>query len=53
MFGTNAQYATGMYDAVLNVGALIVQTEWKCLGCLTGVIKKSMNKLVILDGRKI
>lgn len=47
-------YATDMYDAVLNADALLLLTEWKQFRLPSwGVIKKSMNQPVIIDGRNI
>ena len=47
-------YATDMYDAVLNADALLLLTEWKLFRLPSwGVVKKSMNRPVVFDGRNI
>ena len=47
-------YATDMYDAVLNTDALLLLTEWKLFRLPSwGVVKKSMNRPVVFDGRNI
>ena len=47
-------YAKDMYDAVLNSDALLLLTEWKLFRLPSwGVVKKTMNKPVVLDGRNI
>lgn len=47
-------YATDMYDAALNADALLLITEWKQFRMPSwGVLKKTMNKPVIVDGRNI
>ena len=52
--GDKIEYANDMYDAVLDADALLIVTEWKEFRLPSwGVIKKSMSKLVILDGRNI
>ena len=52
--GETVTYATDMYDAVLNADALLLLTEWKQFRLPSwGVIKKSMNQPVIIDGRNI
>jgi len=52
--GDRVEYATDMYDAVLNADALLLLTEWKQfrLPCW-GVLKKSMNHALVIDGRNI
>lgn len=53
--GSNkVEYATDMYDAVLNADALLLLTEWKQFRLPSwGVLKKTMKQTVILDGRNI
>ena len=52
--GDTVSYATDMYDAVLNADALLLLTEWKQFRLPSwGVIKKSMNHPLIIDGRNI
>lgn len=52
--GDVVEYATDMYDAVLNADALLLLTEWKQFRMPSwGVIKKSMNKPILIDGRNI
>ena len=52
--GDMVEYATDMYDAVLNADALLLLTEWKPFRLPSwGVVKKSMNQPLILDGRNI
>lgn len=52
--GDTVYYATDMYDAVLNTDALLLLTEWKQFRMPSwGVIKKTMNKPFIIDGRNI
>lgn len=52
--GDVVAYATDMYDAALNADALLLITEWKQFRMPSwGVLKKTMNKLVIVDGRNI
>lgn len=52
--GDTVEYAVDMYDAVLNADALLLLTEWKQF-CLPswGVLQKTMNRPVIIDGRNI
>ena len=48
------EYSTDMYDAALNADALLLLTEWKQFRLPSwGVIKKSMNNPVVIDGRNI
>jgi len=48
------EYGTDMYDAVLNADALLLLTEWKQFRLPSwGVVKKSMNKALLIDGRNI
>lgn len=52
--GNVVTYATDMYDAALNADALLLITEWKQFRLPSwGVLKKTMNKPVIVDGRNI
>lgn len=52
--GDVVEYATDMYDAVLNADALLLLTEWKQFRMPSwGVIKKSMNQAILIDGRNI
>ena len=52
--GDKVTYATDMYDAALNADALLLLTEWKQFRLPSwGVLKKTMRKAVILDGRNI
>lgn len=52
--GNIVEYANDMYDAVLNADALLLLTEWKQFRMPSwGVIKRSMNRPVIIDGRNI
>ena len=52
--GNKVNYATDMYDAVLNADALLLVTEWKEFRMPSwGVLKKTMKKPVVFDGRNI
>ncbi|NDV64963.1 UDP-glucose/GDP-mannose dehydrogenase family protein [Bacteroides sp. 224] len=52
--GEIVEYASCMYDAVLDADALILVTEWKEFRLPSwGVIKRTMNTPLILDGRNI
>ena len=52
--GNQAVYGTDMYDAVLDADALLLLTEWKQFRLPSwGVIHKSMNNALIIDGRNI
>jgi UDPglucose 6-dehydrogenase len=52
--GDTVEYAKDIYDCVLNADALLVLTEWKQFRLPSwGVIKKSMNKSLLIDGRNI
>lgn len=52
--GDRVDYATDMYDAVLNADALLMLTEWKQFRMPSwGVIKRTMNQQVVIDGRNI
>lgn len=52
--GDAVEYAVDMYDTALNADALLILTEWKLFRLPSwGVIKKTMNKTVLIDGRNI
>ena len=52
--GDVVTYAQDMYDAVLNADALLLLTEWKLFRLPSwGVVKKTMNRPVVFDGRNI
>lgn len=52
--GDVVEYAADMYDAILNADALLLLTEWKQFRLPSwGVLQKSMNHPVIIDGRNI
>jgi UDPglucose 6-dehydrogenase len=52
--GDSVEYAKDIYDAVLDADALIVLTEWKQFRLPSwGVIKKTMNGNVVVDGRNL
>ena len=52
--GDSVVYATDMYDAVLDADALLFLTAWKQLRLPSwGVIHKSMNNPLVIDGRNI
>jgi UDPglucose 6-dehydrogenase len=52
--GDKVAYGVDMYDTVLNADALLLLTEWKQFRLPGwGVIKKSMNKALLIDGRNI
>jgi nucleotide sugar dehydrogenase len=52
--GDTVEYATDMYDAILNADALLMLTEWKQFRLPSwGVLQKSMNNPVVIDGRNI
>lgn len=52
--GDVVEYASDMYDATLNADALLMLTEWKYFRMPSwGVLKKSMNNPLIIDGRNI
>lgn len=52
--GDTVEYAVDMYDAVLNADALLLLTEWKQFRLPSwGVLQKTMNRPVIIDGRNI
>ena len=48
------EYAADMYDTVLEVDALLIQTEWKQFRLPNwSLLLKLMNNPVIIDGRNI
>lgn len=52
--GDRVEYATDMYDAVLDVDALLLITEWKEFRVPSwGVLKKTMKYPLVIDGRNI
>lgn len=52
--GDKVEYAADMYGAVLNADALLLLTEWKQFRLPSwGVLKKSMNHALVIDGRNI
>lgn len=52
--GDTVEYAKDMYDAVLEADALLMLTEWKQFRMPSwGVIKKTMNTPLVIDGRNI
>lgn len=52
--GDKVIYATDMYDAVLDADALLVVTEWKEFRMPSwGVLKKTMKRTIVIDGRNI
>ena len=52
--GDSVVYAADMYDAVLDADALLMLTEWKQFRLPSwGVVKKTMNRPVVFDGRNI
>ncbi len=52
--GDAVEYAVDMYGAVLDSDALLLLTEWKLFRLPSwGVIKKTMNHAVVIDGRNI
>ena len=53
-FGDKIYYALDMYDAALDADALCLLTEWKEFRLPAwAVLKKTMKKLVVIDGRNI
>ena len=52
--GDKVEYAKDIYDAALNADALLLLTEWKQFRLPSwGVIKKSMQQSLVIDGRNI
>ncbi len=54
ILGDVVEYASDMYDAVLDADALLLLTEWKQFRLPSwGVLHKSMNRALLIDGRNI
>ncbi|MCM1070710.1 MAG: UDP-glucose/GDP-mannose dehydrogenase family protein [[Clostridium] fimetarium] len=52
--GDKVEYATDMYDAVLDADALLLLTEWKQFRLPSwGVVTRSMRSPLVIDGRNI
>lgn len=52
--GDRIEYATDMYDALLNADALLLLTEWKQFRMPSwGVVRKAMRTPLVIDGRNI
>ncbi len=52
--GDKVEYAVDMYGVTLNADALLIVTEWKQFRLPSwGVIRKSMNRPLVIDGRNI
>lgn len=52
--GNKVEYARDMYDAAVDADALLLVTEWKEFRMPSwAVLKKTMNSLVVVDGRNI
>lgn len=52
--GDKVEYATDMYDAVLDADALLLLTEWKQFRLPSwGVVVRSMRSPLVIDGRNI
>ncbi|MFI3318394.1 MAG: UDP-glucose/GDP-mannose dehydrogenase family protein [Rikenellaceae bacterium] len=52
--GDVVEYATDIYDAVLNADALLLLTEWKQFRMPSWeVVKRAMNRALVIDGRNI
>jgi UDPglucose 6-dehydrogenase len=52
--GDVVEYARDMYDAVLDADAMLLLTEWKQFRLPSwGVLKKTMRKPLVIDGRNI
>lgn len=50
----SVEYATDMYDAVLDADAMLMLTEWKQFRLPSwGVITRTMKRPVVIDGRNI
>jgi UDPglucose 6-dehydrogenase len=53
-FGSGVEYASDIYDAVLDADALLLLTEWKQFRLPSWkVIKKTMRTPLVIDGRNI
>jgi len=54
LIGDKIQYAHDMYEAVLDSDALLLVTEWKEFRMPSwSVLKKTMHKALVIDGRNI
>lgn len=54
ILGDKVSYSTNMYEVTLDADALLLLTEWKEFRMPSwGVLKKSMTKPVLFDGRNI
>ena len=52
--GDKVEYATDMYDAVLDADAMLLLTKWKQFRLPSwGVIKRTMRNPLVIDGRNI
>lgn len=52
--GDTVEYASDMYDAVLDADALLLLTEWKQFRLPSwGVVTRSMRSPLVIDGRNI
>lgn len=52
--GDSVYYAKDMYDALLDADVLMLVTEWKEFRLPAwGVVKKAMNRPLVIDGRNI
>ena len=52
--GDSVEYSKDMYDAVLDADAMLLLTEWKQFRLPSwGVMKKTMNHALVIDGRNI
>jgi len=52
--GDKVEYASDMYDAVLDADALLHLTEWKVFRLPSWpVVKRSMRGNIVLDGRNV
>ncbi len=52
--GDIVEYASDIYDTVLNADAILLLTEWKQFRMPSWVVvKRAMNKAVVIDGRNI
>ena len=52
--GDSVEYCKDMYDAVLDADAMLLLTEWKQFRLPSwGVMKKTMNHALVIDGRNI
>jgi UDPglucose 6-dehydrogenase len=53
-YGNKLYYASNMYDAINEVDALIISTEWSIFRTPNfSKLKENMNKAVIFDGRNL